>query len=100
LPALAAVQMSAIAGVDDDARILELERLINVQYEKAAALDAQIGEDFNERVYQHFHDNKGATPEERRAVWLADPHNVAQEALCEAVHDAFVPADELHQGNV
>jgi hypothetical protein len=36
--------VSAVAGTDDD-RILELERLINVQYEKGWALNNQIDED-------------------------------------------------------
>jgi hypothetical protein len=37
LPVLA---VSAVAGIDDDARILECERLINIAYEKSEARDA------------------------------------------------------------
>ena len=93
LPALAAAQMSAFAGAGDDARILELERLINVLYEKDAALIAQLGEDREERMYEHVCIKKYASPEEAHGAWIADPYNVEQDALIDASNKALAEAD-------
>ena len=93
LPALAAVQMSAFAGTDDDARILELERLINVQYEKGWALHNQIDEDRQERMSGHYRNNGNKSSEELHRIWIADPHNVEQESICGALSEAIEEAD-------
>jgi hypothetical protein len=33
------------------------------------------------------------SPEERQGIWLSDPHNVAQDALCEASCKALAETD-------
>ena len=90
LPALA---VSAVAGTDDDARILELERLITIQYEKGEALYAQIDEDYNERLYEHYRKNGNQSFEEQQHAWTADPHNAAQEAILKADYQAISDAE-------
>jgi len=56
-------------------------------------LAAQIDDDHNGRIYRHFCNNEHMSPEERQGIWLSDPHNAAQEALCDASWDALDKTD-------
>jgi hypothetical protein len=46
-----------------------------------------------ERFCEHYRNNGNKPPEERVSIWLFDPHNAAQDAICEASADAFGAAD-------
>ena len=93
--------MSAFAGAGDDARILELERLINVLYEKGAALIAQLGEDREERMYEHVC-IKDSTRHPRRGTRRVDSRPIQRRAGCadptrqnKALAEADLYADEM-----